>query len=137
MIDMMFGKKNQITSFDNIKIRVSGMRVTCEYHLAYDGEKAKIEFYFVKYDQGSREDRLELDGSATVEMSVVLEKLNEVGILGWNGFSGKHPKNVLDGEMFRLEGVVNGQNIRADGSANFPKNYHVFINWMDGILREA
>ena len=42
----------------------------------------------------------------------------------WNGFHGKHPRNVRDGEMFTFAAVVNeGEKISADGSENFPKNY--------------
>lgn len=130
--------KNQpIESFDNIVIRVSGMRGACEYHLVRDEDKARIEFYLVKYGRSVKEDRLELDESKTVELSAALAKLEEVGIMAWDGFSGEHPRDLLDGEMFRLDGVVNGREIHADGSANFPKNYHVFMRWMNDILRES
>ncbi len=63
--------------------------------------------------------------------------MNTCGVLCRDGFHGKHPKNVSDGDMFNFTASVNGgQVIRADGSANFPKGYQDFVNYPDGLLTQ-
>ena len=61
--------------------------------------------------------------------------MNECGFASWNGFDGKHPKNVSDGIMFSLFAVINdGMKVNAKGSENFPKNYKTFMGEVKSIL---
>jgi len=57
--------------------------------------------------------------------------------MGWNGFEGKHPFGVKDGEMLSFRAVVNdGKIIKANGSENFPKNFNEFRKEINRILSE-
>ena len=125
----------QISSFEKVTLRIDGMRGSHVYELVADGDKAHLNLYVVRYVQGKREDVLELDCSKDVVTVEALSKLDEVNILVWDGFSGNHPKGVLDGDMFRFDAVVNGRKIKADGSANFPNGYLDFVRWMGEVLR--
>ena len=65
----------------------------------------------------------------------ILQLLNNCNIYRWNGFFGKHPRNVRDGEMFLFTAVVNdGEKIRAEGSENFPKHYSELKNGLWELL---
>ena len=115
-------KRETITSFSEIKLRLSGMRVTEQYEILLSGDKAEVSLYFLSYE--NREEKYNLQKRATVSESEMLDILNQCGVLKWNGFSGKNPPHVLDGVMFRFTAVVNdGRKIVADGSNNFPKHY--------------
>ena len=82
-------------------------------------------------------DKLVLEASAPCGEQTMVERMNACDILRWDGFHGKHPKNVSDGIMFRFEATVNdGQRIHAEGSANFPKGYHEFVRSLDAMLAE-
>ena len=57
---------------------------------------------------------------------MLCEKLEQLGVRKWNGFSGSNP-NVLDGEMFSLEiELEDGSLISAHGSNAYPDNYQKF-----------
>ena len=57
------------------------------------------------------------EASAVVDTAEFVELVNNCGVIRWDGFHGKHPKNVHDGEMFRFSACVNGEKtIEADGS---------------------
>ena len=78
-----------------------------------------------------------IEKSATLKTEEMIEILNSFQISGWNGFKGKHPKNVSDGDMFRLEAVINdSEKIYAEGSANFPKGYSEFIKELNKLLND-
>ena len=115
----------EIRSFEKINLRISGMRVTQEYEIICRGGETEILLYQIFYANGKDERRLEK--SAVVKTEKMIEILNSCGFSGWNGFKGEHPKNVSDGDMFRLEAVINdSEKIYAEGSANFPKGYSEF-----------
>ena len=83
------------------------------------------------------EDKLVPEASAPCDAETMRGLMNACGVLRWDGFHGKHPKNVNDGIMFRFEATVTGgQTIRAEGSANFPKGYHEFVHALDAMLAE-
>ncbi len=80
----------------------------------------------------------ELSRRAICSDSQMLELLNQCNIMKWDGFHGKHPRGVLDGEMFSFRAIVNeGQTIQADGSANFPEHFRDFRRMIDQMLSEA
>lgn len=123
----------EIRSFETINLRISGMRVTQEYEIICRGDETEISLYHLYYVNGKDERRLEK--SATLKTEEMIEILNSFQISGWNGFKGEHPKNVSDGDMFRLEAVINdGERIYAEGSANFPKGYREFIKELNKML---
>ena len=128
-------KRETITSFSEIKLRLSGMRVTEQYEILLSGDKAEVSLYFLSYE--NREEKYNLQKRATVSESEMLDILNQCGVLKWNGFSGKNPPHVLDGVMFRFTAVVNdGRKIIADGSNNFPKHYREFTAALRNILNK-
>ena len=95
----------------------------------------EVRRYREAYRDG--EDELVLESTAPCGVQTMIELMNTCGILRWDGFHGKHPKNVSDGIMFCFEATVNGgQMIRAEGSANFPKGYHKFVRALDAMLAE-
>ena len=123
----------EIRSFETINLRISGMRVTQEYEILCRGGETEVLLYQIFYANGKDERRLEK--SAVVKTEEMLETLNSCGFSGWNGFKGEHPKNVSDGDMFRLEAVINdSEKIYAEGSANFPKGYSEFKKELNELL---
>ncbi|MBR3149482.1 MAG: hypothetical protein IKF64_04855 [Eubacterium sp.] len=143
----MFGIKNpfnyqkpetkikSITSLESFNLHLSGMRITEEYEIVCEGDKATVSHYVMNYSTG--EQKRELESSATLETQAVLDKLDELGVASWNGFHGEHPKGVLDGTMFNLTAYVNGgQKLYADGSQNFPKHFHELEEWFYEVLRD-
>ena len=119
--------------FETINLRISGMRVTQEYEIICRGGETEILLYQIFYANGKDERRLEK--SAVVKTEKIIEILNSCGFSGWNGFKGEHPKNVSDGDMFRLEAVINNsEKIYAEGSANFPKGYSEFKKELNELL---
>ncbi len=130
----MFGKSGAtISSCESLTLRLSGMRLTEEYEITCDGDTAHISHYYFTYADGS--EQRELQNSTDCPSEELVDILNECGFAKWNGFSGKHPKYVTDGTMFSLKATVNGgTEIRADGSENFPKNFHTFTYWLQEKL---
>ena len=134
----IFQKKNkeEISSFESIRINISGMRGIREYEILCRGEKSDIFLFALIYVNGNKERRLEK--SSECKTDEMIKIMNLCGFAAWNRFFGKHPKNVSDGEMFRLDAVVNGiQKIHAEGSANFPKGYREFIKNLNEILKNG
>ena len=132
----MFEKKT-IASFESIFMRISGMRLTQEYEILLKDSKAEISDYWMYCASGGGMER-KLKRRTTCPEEQMLELLNQCDILKWDGFHGKHPRGVLDGEMFSFEATVNGgETIRADGSANFPKYFREFRRAVDQMLSEA
>lgn len=128
----MFGKAERVESFSRIVLRESGMRGTWEYEIVSRDTEAEITLYFYRYTENGKE--RQADCSKTCSCSEMIELLNMAEVMKWDGFHGKHPKNVHDGTMFELKAVINdGMTIYADGSENFPGHYHELISW----LREA
>ena len=132
----MFEKKT-ITSYESIFMKISGMRVTQEYEILHKDSGAEISDYWMCCASGGGMER-KLQRRVFCPDSQMLELLNQCDILKWDGFHGKHPRGVLDGEMFSLRAIVNGgETIRADGSANFPKNFREFRRAIDQMLSES
>lgn len=133
----MFGRNRerpvQINSFSIVTLRESGMRGSNEYEIVMKNDEAEVSHYLIRYSQG--EDKRVLDKRAVCGKDVFIRLLNDCSVFSWNGFSGKHPKGVLDGIMFRFDAVVNQEEkIHADGSANFPKHYREFTDGLYAIL---
>ena len=121
----------EIVSFEIVTLHTSGMRYTGETEIVMKDGKAEVSQYGIRYTQN--EDRRVLEKRAVCDEQTVLKLLNDCKLLSWDGFNGPHPKGVLDGTMFTLQAVVNGnQKIHASGSENFPKHYREFT---DGLYR--
>lgn len=126
----------KIYSFEKINLRISGMRLTREYEIINKGEKTEIFLFHMNYKTG--EEKRILEKTAEIETEEFIEFLNFCNFGTWNGFEGKHPKNVSDGEMFDLKAVINGgETLKANGSANFPKGYSDFIKELDRLLNRG
>ena len=126
----MFGKsRNQaVTECSSLSLRLSGMRITEEYEVICNGDTAEISHYYFTYSDGA--EQKELQSSAVCPAEDFISVLNECNIIKWNGFYGEHPRGVTDGTMFDLTATVNGAEISAHGSQNFPKNFYVLENWL-------
>ena len=112
-----------IVSIEAMTLTLQGMRGTSVYKVADE--------------DGKGEDFLELEASASCDTKDLIELMNNCGVIRWDGFHGKHPKNVTDGIMFNFTATVNaGQNIHADGSENFPKGYRDFVRELDKMLAQ-
>ena len=124
---------SRIGSFEIITLHTSGMRFTTDYEIVMQGDAAEVSQYQIRYVD--HEDRRVLEKRALVSKDDVLRLLNECCLLSWDGFFGPHPRNVLDGTMFRLSAVVNGGiTIKAEGSQNFPKHYSEFTRGIYELL---
>ena len=129
-------RHESITSFSEIRLKLSGMRVTEVYEIKCSGGEAVISQYWLSYQDS--EDRYKLQRQATVPAPDMIDVLNRCGVLRWDGFRGKNPPGVLDGTMFNFTATVNGdRRIRADGSNNFPKHYRDFTDALYQMLRKA
>ena len=124
-----------IASIETMTLTLQGMRGASVYKIANDGGKAELTRFRKVYSKG--EDFLELEASASCDTKDLIELMNNCGVFRWDGFHGKHPKNVMDGIMFNFTATVNaGQNIHADGSENFPKGYRDFVRELDKMLAQ-
>ena len=126
-----------ITSYTTITFRISGMRLSSEYEIvSKDGTSEISEYYYYCAQGGGMERRLERSASCPDEE--MLKLLNDCEAMKWNGFHGKHPHGVKDGEMFSFKATVNGgEVIEADGSANFPKHFSEFRREIGRMLYES
>ena len=124
-----------IESFEIITLRTTGMRFSAEKEVQMKDDLAEVVEYGIRYADG--EDKRIVEMKALCDKERILKLLNDCDILSWDGFVGKHPKNVQDGIMFTLNGTVNGRHIYATGSENFPKHYREFENGLSEILKEA
>ncbi len=129
-----FIKDEPISSFSFITLRVSGMRFTYEDEILMKDDMAELTRYRIVFGQGK--DNREAESKVLCDKERIIKLLNDCRILSWNGFSGKHPKNVSDGIMFNLHAIINDKKISASGSENFPKHYREFTNGLNEILRE-
>ena len=132
------GEKAQkaVTSVETMTLTLRGMRGGYVYKFDGEGDATELRRYRETYSGG--EDELVLESSVSCGVQTMIELMNTCAILRWDGFHGKHPKNVSDGIMFRFEAMVNGgQEIFADGSANYPKGYHDFVRNLDAMLAES
>ena len=84
----------RITELESLNLRLSGMRITEEYEFLVNGEQTEISYYNMSY-ANSQEERI-LKKRVAIDTQTVVDKLNEFGVIKWDGFHGKHPKGVLD-----------------------------------------
>ena len=129
------GGKKTVTSVEAVTLVLQTMRGSCVYKVEGNGDAKELRRYREIYRSEAVELVLEL--SVPCDAQKLTELMNACGILRWDGFHGKHPKNVSDGTSFRFEATVNGgQTIRAEGSANFPKGYNEFVSALNAMLAE-
>ena len=134
---MKYNEKSSktITSFETVTLRLSGMRMTVEYEIVMRGDSAEVSQYEIRYSSG--EDMRILTRRSECGEERMLKLMNDCRLMSWDGFSGKHPRGVLDGTMFRFSATVNGgARITADGSENFPRNFRDFTDGLYEILNE-
>ncbi|MBR0146861.1 MAG: hypothetical protein IJM25_09390 [Eubacterium sp.] len=130
-------KKPPITAYTSLSWNISGMRVTREYEILHKGEDTEVSEYELRCVTGGGRERQLLRRVLCTEQRM-LELLNAFDIMKWDGFHGKHPRGVLDGEMFTFRATVNdGVSIRAEGSANFPKGFREFRSAVHLLLEEG
>ncbi|MBQ7542126.1 MAG: hypothetical protein IJT44_07545 [Clostridia bacterium] len=136
---MLFHKTTEngkeIVSFEIVTLHTSGMRYTGETEIVMKDGKAEVSQYGIRYSQNK--DRRVLEKRAVCDEPKVLKLLNDCKLLSWDGFNGPHPKHVLDGTMFTLNAIVNGnQKIHASGSQSFPKHYRDFTDGLYNIFQD-
>ena len=127
-------ERQEITSFEKISLRTSGMRSTELYEILWKDTGAELSFYRMNY--ANRKEEQVLEKRVICDKEEILKLLNQCRILSWDGFHGEHPRGVLDGTMFSFEAIVDdGRQIRADGSQNFPTHYRDFTDTLNQWLR--
>ena len=134
----MFGRRKNfseaVETIENMKLTLRGMRGSHVY--IFDGAQSELQRYAEKYS--GEETILVLEASALYNEQKMIDLMNTCSVISWDGFHGKHPKNVQDGIMFDFSATVNsGRAIVADGSACFPKGYGEFVKTLDEILVKA
>ena len=131
---MLFSKK-KIESLTTVSLSITGMRSHTEYEAVCDGTSVELSEYcgFICSDESRR-----LMARTVCDSEAFVRLLNECGVPGWDGFQGKHPKFVKDGEMFSFEAVVDeGRRIRASGSENFPRGFHELRRGLAELLKDG
>ncbi len=109
-------KREQITSFSEIRLKVSGMRLTEVYEILCCGDDAEVSQYWLSYK--NHEDNYNLQKHVTVPAADVIDVLNQCG-----------------STMFSFTATVNGgRRLNADGSNNFPKHYRDFTDVLYRML---
>ena len=138
----MFFHKNQndigksVSDIAYLNLHLSGMRMSEEYEIKTAENRAEISYYVFTYKNGKEEKVLKK--RTACETQAVIDMLNEVEFVKWNGFHGDHPKGVLDGTMFRLTATLNGgQKLSAEGSQNFPKHFQQLRQWFYDMLKDC
>ena len=125
----------KITLVKKLTLTLRGMRGSIVYEIINNADKLELRLYREIFSNG--ENVLELENSTLVDIHIFIELMNNCGVICWDGFHGKHPRNVKDGIMFSFTAIVNdGQTIRADGSANFPKGYHEFVRGVNNMFED-
>ena len=126
-------KPPELDTFEHMTLQVIGMRFNETYEILKQETGVTLSRYNNVYENGEKVQKL--DKAVTCDPEVMLKLMRECRITAWDGFFGKHPKNVRDGIMFTFEAVINdGQTIYAEGSENFPKGYHEFVQALDQLL---
>jgi len=128
------GFQKTIASVEEMSLTLRGMRGSFVYIFRWDTKELRRcrEVY------RGEETVLELEAATPCNRQTMTALMNTCGVPRWDGFHGKHPKNVQDGIAFIFSATVNGeQTIRAEGSANFPKGYHEFVRTLDAMLAES
>ena len=136
MFDFGFdsNRKIPLDDFVQFSLRISGMRASVEYIIEKHEDSCLLSYYSHLYNGNERIRKLEEETSLTQEE--VQEAFSRFSISKWDGFHGKHPRAVKDGEQFELVITNDGEKaIRADGSANFPRGYRELRQWLDDKLR--
>ena len=130
------GIGSSVEDIEGLTLRLSGMRITEEYELTANGDEAELSYYTIAFKDG--EEKRVLKKKTVCDTKAVIDALNRFGFAEWNGFSGKHPKGVLDGTMFSLTATLNGgQRLTASGSQNFPEHFHEFERWLYDMLKDC
>ena len=130
------GIGKSVSDIEYLSLRLSGMRLSEEYEIVTEGNQAQILYYMFSYADGKEEKILKKRTFCSTQ--TVVEELNRVDFVKWNGFDGKQPKGVMDGTMFRLCATLNGgQSLRANGSQNFPKHFHELEQWLYDMLKDC
>ena len=127
--------RKTVTSIETMTLTLQGMRFCSVYEIKNEDGKTELRRFRKVYSKG--EDTLELEKTAVCDTKDFIELMNNCSVIRWDGFHGKHPKNVMDGIMFDFTAIVNdGQTIHADGSANYPKGYNEFVRELNKMLAE-
>ena len=125
-----------ITSLESMTLTLQGMRGSSVYEVISDSQKTELNIYREVFSNG--EYVLKLEKSTVCDTQEFIKLMNDCNVIRWDGFHGKHPRNVKDGIMFDFTASVNeGQTIHADGSANFPKGYNEFVRALNDMLTES
>ena len=125
-----------VSDIEYLNLHLSGMRVSEGYEIETAENRAKISYYVFTYKNGKEEKVIKK--RTACETQALIDMLNEVEFVKWNGFHGDHPKGVLDGTMFRLTATLNGgQKLNAEGSQNFPKHFRRLQQWLYDVLKDC
>ncbi|MBR6204454.1 MAG: hypothetical protein IKQ60_05305 [Candidatus Methanomethylophilaceae archaeon] len=109
--------KEAVVSFSRITIEFSGMSHFYEVEAVSTDSGTEVS----RYGRHWGDDARYLEGKGVCDTDEFIALLNECDLIGWDGFNGEHPPGLLDGSMFRLEAIVNGdRRISAGGSGIIP-----------------
>lgn len=136
MFNIFRGKQRQVLSVRELTLSTMGMRFAHVYKIS----KVHGAFTLFRYRKTYRggEDGLELEIKTHCVEADFIKLMNDCNVMGWDGFHGKHPKNVSDGIMFDFSATVNEERqIKADGSQNFPRGFREFLRTLDQMLYDA
>ena len=127
---MLFGRK-KVESFSEIALSITYMGGREELKAICKGACTEVTFRNVYPEPNEPPEPL---SETTCDTGTIIELLNGCGIMKWDGFHGKQPRYMVDGEMFTFEATVNdGDKIHASGSNNFPKGFWELRNGLRKI----
>jgi len=125
----------EIATVEALTLRIMNMRDVKVYQILCEGKAMYLQRFREYYIDGAP--HRELEKSVSCEQETLVALLNRCGAFRWDGFHGKHPRDVCDGTMFTFTASVDAaRTIRADGSENFPKGYREFVRALNEMLAE-
>lgn len=123
--------EKELLPFERFKFSLQGMSSWSEN---IEGTRQpdgglRLEYYLssVHWNNDIRQEEKQvihaLSGSSDFYAEIAV-LLGQYQVQRWNGFAGKNPPGVLDGEMGRFNAVLtDGRQISAHGSNNFPQGF--------------
>lgn len=131
--------------FESFRFHIIGMSVEADVVVGGKTETGAYLEYCTeieRYNSESGEEETERYDIHRIEgdeqfYHTLCQLLGVYGVTGWDGFVGKNPPGVRDGESGSFRATLSdGSTIEAHGSNNFPQNYHSLYSLLRKMVDE-
>ena len=108
-------KEKNITSYESVFMRISGMRLTQEYEILHKDSGSEISDYWMRCASSGGMER-DLQRRAFCPDSQMLELLNQCDIMKWDGFHGKFPSVQSSVSLWNFGDRIRSRSKATDGN---------------------